>query len=39
MTGIPGFSRRSLLGAALASPVVLHGARGGRAVKIGMPAR
>jgi branched-chain amino acid transport system substrate-binding protein len=37
MTGQPGFSRRVLLGATLASPVVLHHALGDEPIKIGMP--
>ena len=37
MTGSSGFSRRTLLGATLASPVVLRHARGEEPIKIGMP--
>src|ERR1700731_4545695 len=37
MTGITGFSRRMLLGATLASPVVLRRALGDEPIKIGMP--
>ncbi len=36
-TGTPGFSRRALLGATLASPVVLKHALGDEPIKIGMP--
>ncbi len=34
---MPGFSRRAILGAAMASPVVLRHARGDEPIKIGMP--
>ena len=37
MTGTSGFSRRTLLGATLASPVVLRHALGEAPIKIGMP--
>jgi len=37
MTGTSGFSRRTLLGATLASPVVLRHALGDEPIKIGMP--
>jgi branched-chain amino acid transport system substrate-binding protein len=37
MTGTSGFSRRAVLGAALASPVVLRHALGDEPIKIGMP--
>ena len=37
MTGTSGFSRRAVLGAALASPVVLRHARGEEPIRIGMP--
>ena len=37
MTGTSGFSRRTLLGAALASPVALRHALGDEPIKIGMP--
>jgi branched-chain amino acid transport system substrate-binding protein len=37
MTGTSGFSRRALLGATLASPVVLRHALGDEPIKIGMP--
>ena len=37
MTGPSGFSRRALLGATLASPVVLRHALGEEPIKIGMP--
>ena len=37
MTGPSGFSRRTLLGATLASPVVLRHALGDEPIKIGMP--
>jgi branched-chain amino acid transport system substrate-binding protein len=37
MTGTSGFSRRTLLGATLASPVVLRHALGDEPIKLGMP--
>jgi branched-chain amino acid transport system substrate-binding protein len=37
MTGTSGLSRRSILGATLATPVVLRHARGDEPIKIGMP--
>ncbi len=37
MTGPSGFSRRTLLGATLASPVVLRHALGDEPIKVGMP--
>jgi len=37
MTGKSGFSRRAVLGATLASPIVLRHARGEEPIKIGMP--
>ena len=37
MTGTSGFTRRTLLGATLASPVVLRRALGDEPIKIGMP--
>jgi branched-chain amino acid transport system substrate-binding protein len=37
MTGTPGFSRRTLLAASLATPVVLRHALGDEPIKIGMP--
>jgi branched-chain amino acid transport system substrate-binding protein len=37
MTGISGFSRRAVIGAALASPVVMRHAMGEEPIKIGMP--
>jgi len=37
MTGTSGFSRRTILGAALAAPVVLRHALGDEPIKIGMP--
>jgi branched-chain amino acid transport system substrate-binding protein len=37
MTGLTGFSRRTLLGASLASPIVLRHALGDEPIKIGMP--
>jgi branched-chain amino acid transport system substrate-binding protein len=38
MTGITGFTRRTLLASAVASPAVLRHARGDNPIKIGMPA-
>src|SRR3954469_2065675 len=37
MTGLSGVTRRTWMGAALASPVVLRHARGEEPIKIGMP--